>query len=174
MWTPKRIVILSASATAFFMVYLGYAYTYVGRIDGLPPLPEVYHFENQGVAPVAERPRRSDKLTEKLRLAFGANSPELSRPIQLDMPVRGLVLAAGQFDVRDGRVCLTPLSIAVMGKDKKDGLPPEIHTIRGDLAYLEFDRPVTNFSEIASRRITKAELSGRIEVVSNRRRIAVT
>jgi lipopolysaccharide export system protein LptA len=170
MWTPKRIVILSACFLAFFTVYLGYAYTFVGRIDGLPPLPEAYRFEAQGTAPVAGRPRRSDKLSEKLQLAFGANAKELNWAIRIDVQSKGMLLAAEQFEVRDGKVCLTPLSIAKFGKDKSDGLPPEIHTIRGEVAYLEFDRPVTNFSEIASRKITKAELSGRIEVVSNRRR----
>lgn len=171
MWTPKRIVILSACFLAFFAVYLGYAYTYVGRIDGLPPLPEAYRFEAQGTAPPAGRPRRSDKLSEKLQLAFRANAKELNWAIRIDVQSKGMLLAAEQFEVtRDGRVCLTPLSIAKFGKEKNDGLPPEIHTIRGEVAYLEFDRPVTNFSEIASRKITKAELSGRIEVVSNRRR----
>jgi len=42
MWTPRRILLLTACFAAFFTMYLGYAYTAVGRIDGLPPLPEEY------------------------------------------------------------------------------------------------------------------------------------
>ncbi|MFO0879540.1 MAG: LptA/OstA family protein [Gemmataceae bacterium] len=170
MWTPKRIVILSACFVAFFMVYLGYAYTSVGRIDGLPPLPEVY-WPDQDRVELPAQIHRSDKLTQKLKLAFGANAKELKWAIRLDISSRGMVLAAEQFEVRDGRVCLTPLSVAIVGKEKNDGQPPEIHTIRGDIAYLKFDRPVTNFSEITSRKIHEAELSGRIEVASNRRRL---
>ncbi len=170
MWTPKRILLVSACFLAFFTAYLAYSFTYIGRIDGLPPLPEIYQFESSAELPPARKPR-SDKLTEKLRQAFGPNAKELNWAIRIDIHSRDMLVCAEQFEVIEGRVCLTPLSIAILGKEKNDGLPREIHTIRGDLAYLEFDRKVTNFSEIASRKITRAELSGRIEVVSNRRRL---
>ena len=42
MWTPKRVVMLSVCFVAAFAVYLGYSYTAIGGIDGLPPLPEAY------------------------------------------------------------------------------------------------------------------------------------
>ncbi|MFM7151593.1 MAG: hypothetical protein ACKO23_17345, partial [Gemmataceae bacterium] len=170
MWTPRRIVILSACFSAFFMVYLGYVYTSLGRIDGLPPLPEVYWPDISG-SDIPTPMVRNGQLQNKLKLAFGANAKESNWAIRLDIHSRNMLLAAEQFEVRDGRVCLTPVSVAIMGKEKNDGLPPEIHTIRGEVAYLKFDRPVTNFSEIASRKIVEAELSGRIEVVSNRRRL---
>lgn len=170
MWTPKRIVILSACFVAFFLTYLGYAYTAVGRIDGLPPLPEQFL---PGEDEHLELPKtnRNSNLQKKLRLAFGNEAKELKWAIRLDLRSRNMVLAAEQFSVQDGRVCLTPLSIAILGKDKHDGLPPEINTIRGKVAYLKFDRPVTNFSEIASRKITEAELSGQIQIINNRRRV---
>jgi hypothetical protein len=171
MWTPKRIVLLSACFVAFFGVYLGYAWTAIGSIDGLPPLPEVY-WPVEG-DPSEELPPpggRNSNLQKKLIKAFGHDAKELKWPIRLDIHSRNMVLAAADFKVESGRVVLTPLSVAMIGKDKHDGLPEEINTIRGNVAYLTFDRPVTNFSEISSRKITKAELTGHIQVVNNRRR----
>src|SRR5262249_8986663 len=40
-----------------------------------------------------------------------------------------------------------------------------------DVAYLTFDRPVSNPSEISSRKITQIEISGHVQVVNNRRRL---
>src|SRR5438270_779528 len=42
MWTPKRIIMLSGCFMAIFVAYLSYACTALGRMDGLPPLPEAY------------------------------------------------------------------------------------------------------------------------------------
>jgi hypothetical protein len=42
MWTPRRILILTLAFVVFFTCYFGYAFTSIGRIDGLPPLPEEY------------------------------------------------------------------------------------------------------------------------------------
>ncbi|MFO0928413.1 MAG: hypothetical protein U0736_15535 [Gemmataceae bacterium] len=170
MWTPKRIVILSAGFVALFMVYLGYGFTEVGRIDGLPPLPGEY-WPDPGTNVITPPPRGVSKLEQKIKRAFGPDCKELKRAIRLEVHSRNMILAAEQFKVAsDGRVVLAPISVALTGKEKGDGLPPEINTIRGEVAYLTFDRPVSNFSEIASRKIVEAELTGRIEVTSNRRR----
>src|SRR5262245_21147645 len=102
MWTPKRIVILSGGFVAFFLVYLGYAYTHVGRIDGLPPLPEAYWVDPDPKNDIPMR-RRPDLLSQKLRMAFGPDAKELKWAIRLDVHSRGMVLAAEQFEVtRDG------------------------------------------------------------------------
>lgn len=171
MWTPKRIVMLSACFVAFFMIYLGYAYTEVGRIDGLPPLPGDY-WPDLDPHTFTPPPRGVSKLEQKIKRAFGPDCKELKRAIRLEVHSRNMIIAAEQFKVAaDGRVVLSPLSIALIGREKNDGIAPEINTIRGEVAYLTFDRPVTNFSEIASRKVVAAELSGRIEVVSNRRRL---
>jgi hypothetical protein len=57
----------------------------------------------------------------------------------------------------------------MFGKDKGDGGYPEINTIRGDVAYFKFDRPISNLYEISGRKVTDAELIRTIEVVNNRR-----
>ena len=42
MWTPKRIVLLVLGFCLFFSAYTAYARSFLGHIDGLPPLPEAY------------------------------------------------------------------------------------------------------------------------------------
>ena len=41
MWTPKRILMLTLGFIVFLAAYLAYGRV-LGRIDGLPPLPEAY------------------------------------------------------------------------------------------------------------------------------------
>src|SRR5262252_11003445 len=119
MWTPRRILILTLAFVVFFIGYFGYAFTSIGRIDGLPPLPEEC-WPNPGpteaLTPIVRPPSTIEK---KLRQAFGDNCPELTRPIRLELHSKNMVLAAGQFQiVRDGRVCLAPLSMAFFSKDR--------------------------------------------------------
>ena len=85
-------------------------------------------------------------------------------------------LAAGQFQIiEDGRVCLSPVSLAVFGKNKGDGRFVEINTVRANTAYLKFDRLVRKpFPTSAAARLTEAELVTNIEVVNNRRTIERT
>lgn len=169
MWTPRRILILTIWLGVFFVVYLGYTSTSIGRIDGLPPLPESY-WPNPPMEIVA-LPERPSVLTRRLRQAFGNDCKEQKWAIRLLIDSRHMVLAAEQFTVRsDGKVLLTPISLALFSKDKNDGQYPEISTIQAREALLTFDRPVSNFSEIGTRRIVKAELANRIEITNNRRR----
>lgn len=171
MWTPRRVVILSGCFVALFLVYFGYSFSKVGRIDGLPPLPQAYWPGGDSDNPVQMPPRSASRLEARLRLAFGENCKEQKWAIGLDLSRKNMALAAEKFHLTpDGRVCLAPLSIALFGKERKDGQPPEINTIRGEVAYLTFDRPVHSPSEINGRKIVEAELTGRIEIASNRRR----
>ena len=172
MWSPRRVMILCGCFVAIFLVYFTYSFSHVGRIDGLPPLPEAYWPNPQGDGPVAIEPRpTTSRLEAKLKQAFGEGCKECKWAIRLDVSRKNMVLAAEQFQLTPkGQVCLAPLSVAPFGKERKDGQAPEINTIRGEVAYLTFDRPVTNFSEIGNRKIVEAELTGRIEIVSNRRR----
>jgi lipopolysaccharide export system protein LptA len=166
MWTPKRILLLGASFAFFFLGFLGYAFSSVGRIDGLPPLPAIYHPGTQAARPVAS----SDNsiLKKRMEAAFGFNCPEQDRAIGLDIRSRGLLIAAENFNVmEDGRVSLWPISLAMMGKDPRS---PDLSTIKGDMAYIAFDRPVRSFSEIGSRKIVAAEISGNIKIMNNRKR----
>ncbi len=169
MWTPRRILLYTLCLFGFSLSYLGYSATSVGRMDGLPPLPEAYWPEkgDPGIFhPVTRAP-----ITEKIKQAFGPKCEELKRPIRLDMSSRNMVLCADEFRVAKGRVVLTPISIAVFGKARGD-LPVEINTLSGMVCWLTFDRPVSSFSEIGSRKLVEAEIQGKINLFNNRRKPA--
>src|SRR5262249_7432554 len=147
-WTPKRLVLLASGFAVFFAAYFGYAISFLGGIDGLPPLPSIYWpgEYNPELGPVGPR---GNRLETKLRQAFGEECRELNRPIRIELHSKSIALAAEQFQIeQDGRVCLSPVSMALFGKDKMDGKPVEINTLRGQTAYLRFDRPISNLSEI--------------------------
>src|SRR5262245_29029316 len=120
MWTPKRIIMLNGCFAAFFTLYLSYAFSGIGRIDGLPPLPEAYRPEEGQGGEVRVPDRRTfSRLDLRLKEAFGAGCEERKWAIRLDLHKRNMVLAAQQFQLTpDGRVCLTPLSVALFGKDR--------------------------------------------------------
>jgi hypothetical protein len=170
MWTPKRIIVLSGCFVAFFVVYVGYVCTALGRMDGLPPLPEAYWPNSTPETGPLPGVKGETQLAKKIKSAFGPKCKELNRPIRLDLTSKSMVLCAEQFELKDGRVSLAEPSLALFGKDKKDGLAVEISTISGRTALLTFDRPVHNFSEIYNRKITEAEIVGNIEIRNNRRR----
>jgi lipopolysaccharide export system protein LptA len=167
-WTPKRILLLALGFLVFLTVYVVYAASSLGRINGLPPLPEVF-LPGDHTGPIVVGPRPS-KIEAKLAEAFGPDCPELTRAIRLELHSKNMVLAAATFQVQpDGRVSLAPLSVALFGKEKHDGRGTEINSIRCLTAYLRFDRPINNISEIGGRKIVEAELNGNIEIVNNRR-----
>jgi hypothetical protein len=168
-WTPKRIVLLVLGFALFVTGYFSYAFV-LGGIDGLPPLPDGYgqRVDPDTVIIVPPPP----KVEERLRQAFGLECQESKRPIKLELPRNNMVLASESaiFD-KDGRLVLTPFSVAVFGKPKNDGKEVEINTIRADVAILTFDAPIRdiNPNAVNGRKITGAELNGNIEVVNNRR-----
>ena len=152
----------------FLVAFTGYS-TVMGGIDGMPPLPKAYWPRQASeLPPLPERP--ASRVVARLQQAFGAECPEIHRQIKLELASRGMVFAADHFKIEpDGRVCLTPLSVVMFSKDKGDPRPPEVTTIRGQVAFLRFDRPVTQYTEIGSRKIVAADLSGSIELTNNRR-----
>ncbi|MGL4554854.1 MAG: hypothetical protein ACRC33_27115, partial [Gemmataceae bacterium] len=155
----------------FFLGFLGYGFSSVGRIDGLPPLPEAYYPDGRGSQPSdggRPEPLGPSALELRLETAFGKGCAELHRAIRLDVRSRGMLLSAENFTVLDdGRVSLTPISVALFAKDLRSN---ELSIIKGDVAYIKFDRPVRSFSEIGSRKIEAAELAGKISIVNNRKR----
>src|SRR5205085_9541316 len=60
-------------------------------------------------------------------------------------------------------------SLAVWGNNTGDAAYPEINTIRSDLAYITFDRPVSNPMEMGNRKIVACELVKNIRIFNNRR-----
>jgi hypothetical protein len=169
-WTPKRIVILLGGLTLFLSVYVVYAY-FLGGIDGLPILSAEFL-----PGEITEDCRKGDEegqTERKLKLAFGNECPELSMPIKLNLPSKGLLLAASQFEIieTDGRVKLSPFSAALFPKNSGDTGIPEINTVQCEVAYLTLDRPVTNMVELNNRKIIAVELLGNrgVLIINNRR-----
>ncbi|HMC66335.1 MAG TPA: hypothetical protein VKI65_15465, partial [Gemmataceae bacterium] len=162
MWSPKRVLLLGLGFAVFFGAFAVYAY-FLGRFDGLRPLPEQYSPENvrtSGEQEPAPEPKERNE-DRKLQVAFGDGCPELKRTIKLDISARRLVLTADQYQLRDdGRVKLWPFSIAIFGKEAGPGQVPEINTVRADEAFLRFDQAITSLAEIGSRKIVGLELRG--------------
>ncbi len=169
MWTPRRIVLLLLGFLGSLTGYVAYGRSFLGAIDGLPGLPSEYLRVRPGTI-IDPRPNKTVKpVEEKLKQAFGDECPELKRQIKLELHSRNMVLAADVCQPEDdGRVKLTPISVAMFGKDKGDGRFPEINTIQGKVAKLKFDRPVTTLSDISGRKLLEAELTGDIKVFNNR------
>lgn len=168
MWTPKRVVILGIGFSIFLGFYLGYAW-FLGTIDGLPPLPMAFTARaKEALPPLPARP--ASRVVTRLQLAFGLDCPEIQRQIKIELNSRSMVFAADHFQVEpDGRVKLSPLSVVLFNKDKNDGKPLEINTIRGEVAYLRFDRPIAHLTDIGNRKVVGCEITGKIEVVNNRK-----
>jgi hypothetical protein len=159
-WTPKRILLLTAGFFLFFTTYAVYAH-FLGGIDGLPALPREYWPSDD--PPVIEpwdfHPGDADR---KLIQAFGQDCVEVKeRTIKLFIKDKGMVLATNEFGIEaDGRVKLKPFSIAIFGKDRDSFRFPEINTVRCKEAYLKFDRPITSPTEMGNRKIIGGELRG--------------
>jgi lipopolysaccharide export system protein LptA len=156
-WTPKRVLLLILGLAVFTAAYGVYAY-FLGRVDGLPPLPPEYEAKvTEGDVPKWDTQRPPVDL--KLIKAFGQDCQEIRRTIKLEVQTRGVVLASDEFSIEpDGRVKLKPFSIAIFSKDKGDGRYPEINTIRSDIGYLTFDQPISNAQEMGTRKIVGGEL----------------
>jgi hypothetical protein len=170
-WTPKRIVLLTVGFVVFFLSYAGYS-SLLGGIDGLPPLPDCYlsKIEDIGDIPAPRVIQKHALIEDKIKQAFGPNCDELNHVIKLDLHARRAVLTAQVFQFEpDGRVLLSPLSLALFGADKGDGHEVEINTLCANKAYLKFDRPISNLAEIGNRKIVEAELYDRIRVTNNHR-----
>jgi hypothetical protein len=169
-WTPKRILLLVVGFALFLGAYLVYAH-FLGGVDGLKPLPDEYGPIAEDILPPEPVRERDSTIDEKLRLAFGDNCPELKRKTNLEIGSRGMVLSIGDFKaLPDGRVELTPFSLAIFGKAKGDAKStPEINTVQCQVALLTFDRPVANPGELVNRKIVAGELRGDIYLINNRR-----
>src|SRR4051812_29196636 len=121
MWTPKRIVLLAICFLGVSGLYLGYGYSAIGNIDGLPPLPEIYWQRPAGDVEPPNPVATKSLLAASIRMAFGEKCPELDHSIRLALPAKNMVLTAGDFTVEtDGRVRLNPISLATF-KERKDG-----------------------------------------------------
>ncbi len=166
MWTPKRLLLLLLGTVVFTAAYGVYAH-FLGRVDGLPALPEDFAISASTEIDTEQRPVIEIEVDRKLKLAFGVDCAELKRTIKIEVKARGIVVATDQFIIerggeRDGQVRMEPFSIAIYGKPRGKDAFPEINTVRSDIAYLTFDQPINSPAEINSHKIVGAELVCRL------------
>jgi hypothetical protein len=146
-------------ALAFGTCYGIYA-QFLGWVDGLPALPtallDVRPVGDDVPLPIAA-PLQPAAIM--LKQAFGENCRESDYPIQVYVKAKGIVLAAREFkpEKADGRVRLTPFSLALFGKKVGESLP-DIYSVHCDTAYLTFDKRIERETDIANARIIGVEL----------------
>jgi lipopolysaccharide export system protein LptA len=173
MWTPGRIGYLVFGFVILLAAYIGYSYSPLGGIDGLPALPEQY-LPHVGVDtnPDGSHPPEAkvNDMDHQLEVAFGKECHERDYAIKFQVRSKGMVLAAKEFVIeKDGRVKLAPVSCAIFGKDHGDGRFPEINTVRANVAWLTFDRPIVHPADMGKHKIVAGELKGNVDIVNNRR-----
>ena len=166
-WTPKRVLLLSAGLLVFFAGYLVYAF-FLGRIDGMAPLPP--EFIGDGGTSTPEPLPESSEIERKLIQAFGPGCPQLKKDLKVEIRKKDMVVAADKayFNEPDGRVRLTEFSVAIF-EHAPAGVWPEISTITSDEAYLTFDKPIKDATEVANAKIMGAELVGNITIINNQK-----
>ncbi|MFL5342709.1 MAG: hypothetical protein ACJ8F7_21460 [Gemmataceae bacterium] len=180
MWTPRRILLLVGGVFVCAAAFYVYNF-FLGWLDGLPVLPEKYLPSPPGIVqlPVDDLGKPDSRTERKIREAFGEGCPEMSYPIKSFMQAQGMLLVTDNLDIVDGRLRMSPLSLAVYGKVNPETDFPEINTIHCDVAYIEFERPIAYLSEISGNKIAAAEFladdrilyndirKGKIHVVHN-------
>src|SRR5450432_3476128 len=110
-WTARRIVLLIGGLLITLSGYAAYA-LFLGGIDGMAPLPLAWGKPEEGIGPVDDPPPPTGDAGRRLETAFGPNCEEKLRPLQLWLPDKGILFAAGDFQIikADGRVRLAPFS----------------------------------------------------------------
>ena len=155
MWTPRRVMLMVLGLLVFGISFFTYNY-FLGWIDGLPTLPERYLPQPFVWDPTIPPP---DSKTERMiRQAFGDGCPELNYPIKTRVENQSMVFATDRVDIEpDGRLKLTPFSLAAFGKPNADTQFPEINTVHCDVAYIAFDRRLESLSDITRGKMIAAE-----------------
>jgi lipopolysaccharide export system protein LptA len=171
MWTPRRIGWFVAGFVLLLAAYVAY-FHFLGGIDGLPALPPEYWTGVDGPGS-PDRPRSTNPVNDmdhQLEVAFGKECLERDYAIKFQVRSKGMVLAAKEFVIeKDGRVKLAPVSCAIFGKNNGDGRFPEINTVRANVAWLTFDRPIVHPADMGKHKIVAGELKGNVDIVNNRR-----
>jgi hypothetical protein len=154
-WTPRRILLLLLGLFGCVGAYLLYSQA-LGRIDGLPDLPEEYlavASPSSALPPMGELP-----TIRRLKEAFGANSWEVNDTgaykTRLEERDKGIAFACGPMAFTGTKfVTVSPFSVAFFGKERpahlmQPGEVREISTFHADRAILEFDRPVSGLPDL--------------------------
>ena len=170
MWTPKRVLLLSAGIAIFLSGYAVYAF-FLGGIDGLPPLQEGFLPSPLGPVDLVKMgDNEFSDIDKKLQLAFGQQCTQISRPFKFEITKKNLVVSAAEanFKEPDGRVKLTDFSVALFKPhpERRDR-SPEITTVTSNTAYLTFDQKIESPTDMSKARIVGGELRGNILITNN-------
>jgi hypothetical protein len=184
MWTPRRISLALVGLLICFTGYFAYN-RFLGKLDGLPPLPAQYEPIASGKSPPPVE-RHQTTLDRMLELAHGRNCQEIRFPIKLQMKKSNVIVASHNFKILDsgpraGWVRMWPMSLAAFGQAHgADGIP-EINTVYADDAYFRFDAPIKSMGDFDGHKIVAAEFhadpeallsdprKGRVRLINNRR-----
>jgi lipopolysaccharide export system protein LptA len=169
MLTPKRLLLSFGGFGVLFVGFLLYSH-FLGHYDGLQPLPADYRPGEPTDAPLSTDPgvRLNNSTLARLEEAFGKNCDEVNRRMKLLFPTQGVVMAADGHKLEDGKLKLTKVSVAHFGKADSKGRPGAINTIRGDLAIIEFDKPLTDVRDYSSRKPIAGIIKDNVRLHNNR------
>lgn len=171
MWTPRRMMLGFGGLLCFIGAYLGYV-SLLGGYDGLPPLPVNFITPADPTIQIESKQIQMSALDRRLEMAFGHGCREMNFPIKIEIKPKGLIFAGDKFEIiksgpRTGWVELTPVSVAIFGKNRGPDGVPEINKLYSDVAYVQFDRPVRSLSELEGKKVVTAELHADPEAKSN-------
>jgi hypothetical protein len=122
-----------------------------------------------GLAPAQAGEPVEPSRDDLLRIAFGADAVEATRPIRLLIRDRGLVLTATHLFVEgDGRVKVTDMSAAWFPTELESPKEP-LTTVRSKWVRVTLDRPATSLRELANRRWVSIELPGGVIIGSSQK-----
>lgn len=153
MWTPRRILLVVAGMLIFGGAFGVYA-TFLGWIDGLPALPQVYTQPMVDGTDIPDINRTDGPIDTRLKLAFGPGCVEVHYKLKFEAQKKGLLFAATDYkQLEDGRVQLDQVSVAIFGKGTR-----EISTVHADRAFLTCDKPIRRIEDMSSRKVIAAEL----------------
>lgn len=169
MWTPKRILILMAGFLFFFTCYSVYSF-FLGRYDGLAPLPAEYRPDPQRqAAALMPHAGGQNSALSGLKEAFGEKCEEINRSI-FEWRTQGIIIAYDQRKLLpNGRLLLSKVSVAIFSQTHDESKAREINTIRGEEAEIEFERPIMKPSDISRNKPIAGELRGNVILTNNRR-----
>lgn len=158
MWTPRRLLLLLLGFVLCIGAYEAYSFL-LGHYDGLPPLPPEYRTsitsDGKDIPdPEKEQESRQHEIVKLLEKAFGPKCIERDRKKKLETgdAKNRKVFAFDEHKFVDGQLRLSNVSLATFTFHPPENNEPEgreeIVTLRGEVAWVKFNQPVSDLWEI--------------------------
>jgi hypothetical protein len=167
MMTPRRLLVMLTGFGVLLTAYITYAH-FLGHYGDFQPLPPDFRPGQTTDPLISPQGPRQNQLMAKLEEAFGANCEESRRRIKLQWPAQGVVMAADQYLITDGKLKLIRVSVAQFGKPDAQTRAVQINSMRSDLAVVEFEKPITDLQAAARLKPTAGRLDGNVRLHNNR------